>query len=283
MSDQSMWGFACPWYWEFQQFDKTDPIRNRIKFFEHFGLKLFRLGIGELDKLSDLQRDQLHGELKDRGMKCFPGVHIKYCDLSPEENRKQVQQIAQNLQKYCRFYEGTFVHTGLGAGHRFDRTATVEQKLDKLARGMAPLAQACWDLGTPLGVENHGDFYVSDIVQLCKTTPHLYLFLDTGNTYLLGEKPLPAMIEGAPYTIGTHFKDHLVKPNHQTLHFEVEGAALGDGDVPLRECWKLLKQHSPYKDKLMMEIEMISPKGVNPMDAMTRSVQFLKTLEGVNL
>ena len=145
------------------------------------------------------------------------------------------------------------------------------------------MCHACNGLGTPLGVENHGDFYVSDIVQLCKTTPHLWLFLDTGNTYLLGEKPLPAMIEGAPYAIGTHFKDHLVKPNYQALHFEVEGAALGDGDVPLRECWKLLKQHSPFKDNLMMEIEMISPKGVNPMDAMTKSVAFLKTLEGVNL
>jgi sugar phosphate isomerase/epimerase len=282
MKDETMWGFACPWYWEFMQFDK-DPLQNRIKFFDHFGLKLFRLGIAELDNLSAADRDKLLGQMKDRGMKCFPGVYLKYTELAPEENQKQVQKIAADLQKYRAFFEGTFVHTGLGAGHRFDRTAPVEEKLAKLTKGMAPLAQACWDLGTPLGVENHGDFYVSDIVQLCKTTPHLYLFLDTGNTYLLGEKPLPAMVEGAPYTIGTHFKDHTVKPNYQTLHFEVEGAALGDGDVPLRECWKLIKQHSPFKDKLMMEIEMVSPKGVNPMDAMTRSVQFLKTLEGVTL
>ena len=56
-NDQTLWGFACPWYWEFQQFDK-DPIQNRLKFFDHFGLKLFRLAIDELNKMSDDQRDR---------------------------------------------------------------------------------------------------------------------------------------------------------------------------------------------------------------------------------
>lgn len=278
MADGTMWGFACPWYWEFQQFDKNDPIQNRIKFFDHFGLKLFRLGIAELEKLTIEQRDSLLGQIKERGMKCFPGVYMKYMELSAEEAQLQAQKIAVDLRKYREFYQGTFVHTGLGAGHRFDRTATVEAKLEKLAKGMAPLARVCRDLGTPLGVENHGDFYVSDIVQLCKMTPNLWLFLDTGNTYLLGEKPLPAIIEGAPYTIGTHFKDHRVQPNYKTLHFEVEGSALGEGDVPLRECWKILKECSPFKDRLMMEIEMISPKGTNPMEAMQKSVEFVRSL-----
>jgi sugar phosphate isomerase/epimerase len=126
---------------------------------------------------------------------------------------------------------------------------------------------------------------VSDIVKLCQTTPHFYLFLDTGNTYLLGEKPLSAFYEAAPYTIGTHFKDQRVRPvpNASPLHFEVGNSDLGGGDVPLRECWEILRKYSPAPDHLTMMFEMFPPPGMEIMDCLHNSINFVKSFEGCNL
>jgi sugar phosphate isomerase/epimerase len=93
---------------------------------------------------------------------------------------------------------------------------------------------------------------------------------------------LPSFKEAAPYTIGTHFKDHFVcpRPNGRPMNFEVTGAALGDGDVPLRECYEVLKAGAPNPDGLVMEIEMIAPQeGMTPIESMERSVAFIRGLE----
>ncbi|MFW5789599.1 MAG: hypothetical protein ACOCW3_06650, partial [Spirochaetota bacterium] len=45
------------------------------------------------------------------------------------------------------------------------------------------------EIGLPLAWENHRDYYVSDVVELCRRVPNMGLFLDTGNTYLIGERP----------------------------------------------------------------------------------------------
>jgi sugar phosphate isomerase/epimerase len=85
-------------------------------------------------------------------------------------------------------------------------------KLKRLVFALAPLAQGCHELGLPFGIENHCDFYISDLVMVCQAVPHLGILLDTGNTFVIGEKPLPAFKEAAPYVISTHFKDHFVRP-----------------------------------------------------------------------
>ena len=144
----------------------------------------------------------------------------------------------------------------------------------------APLADACRELGAPLGIENHGDYYCSDLVSLCERTPHMHLFLDVGNTFLIGEQPIPAFEAAAPYTIGTHFKDHRVCPrlDARPLHFEIAGSALGDGDVPLRECFGLLLSEAPDPNRLVMEIEMIRPDDLDPLECLERSLRFIRSL-----
>ena len=147
------------------------------------------------------------------------------------------------------------------------------------------MAEGCAQIGTPLCAENHGDYYVSDLVKLCQMTPHLYIFLDTGNTYLLGEKPLPAFMEAAPYTVGTHFKDQRVRPvpDASPLCFEVGNSDLGGGMVPLKECWDILRQHAPDPQNLTMMFEMFPPPGMDPLTCLEKSISFVKSLEGCNL
>ena len=178
---------------------------------------------------------------------------------------------------------GEIVMTGAGGGHRFDRSLPVEEKLDLMASAFAPLAGVCNELGAPLGIENHGDYYCSDLVTLCERTPHMGIFLDVGNTFLIGEQPIPAFEAAVPYTIGTHFKDHLVCPRLEArpLHFEIAGSALGEGDVPLRECYDMLLSDAPEPDSLVMEIEMISPDGMAPLDCLERSLSFIRSLPEV--
>ncbi|MCL2709000.1 MAG: hypothetical protein FWF03_07800, partial [Defluviitaleaceae bacterium] len=102
---------------------------------------------------------------------------------------------------------------------------------------------------------------------------------------LLGEKPLNAFYEAAPYAVGTHFKDQRVKPMPQAspLHFEVGNSDIGGGDVPLRECWDILRKHAPLPDYLTMQFEMFPPPGMDPITCLNNSIAFVRSLEGSNL
>jgi sugar phosphate isomerase/epimerase len=155
--------------------------------------------------------------------------------------------------------------------------------MERLAATLPALTAGCHGLGLPFGIENHGDYYCSDLVSLCQEVPHLGIFLDTGNTYLIGEVPLPAFEAAAPYVVGSHFKDHHVRPcpDAHPLHFEVGPSIIGDGDVPLRECYQLLLEKNPNPDSLVMEIELIPPSGIDPVESFERSVNFVKSLPAV--
>jgi sugar phosphate isomerase/epimerase len=276
-----IWGYALVWYGPFLKED-PDPLWARLKFLGKHDLKVTGIGLGEFAALPDRTREEVAQFLVAHDIQLTPGVGYDYLNSDSDTAVRKADETLALLAKYGPMLRNTIVHTGAcTAEHRFDRTRPLEEKLERLARGMAPLAAGCRELGTPLCIENHGDFYVSDMVDLCKRTPGLALFLDTGNTYLIGEKPLPAFVEAAPYTVGSHFKDHRVcpRPEARPLHFEVDGSPLGDGDVPLRECFELLQRNAPNPDKLVMEIEMICPDAMDPEECLRRSLTFIRGLE----
>jgi sugar phosphate isomerase/epimerase len=200
--------------------------------------------------------------------------------MSDADAKRDADETGRFLAEHAALFRGMIAKTSARAGHRFDRVASWPEKRERLARTIAPLADACWQAGVPLAIENHGDYYCSDLVELCERAPHLHLFLDTGNTFLIGERPDLAFAVAAPWTIGTHFKDHRVRPRLDTfpLGFEIDGAALGDGDVPLRECYELLRREAPWPDRLVMEIEMVAPGGLDPRICFERSLAFVRSL-----
>jgi sugar phosphate isomerase/epimerase len=187
-----------------------------------------------------------------------------------------------HLDAYHSLLRATLVTTSAGGIHRFVRQPALAHQLERLAEGVAPVTHVCRALQVPLGIENHGDYYCSDLVALCQAVPGLGIFLDTGNTYLIGEAPLPAFRAAAPYVVGTHWKDHHVRPclDARPLHFEVAPAVLGEGDVPLRECYDLLLAHAPDPDALVMEIELIPPPDLDPVVAFERSLRWVRGLGG---
>ncbi len=273
------WSFVGPPYWELQQMDPRHGFFALLKLCAQYGFNMMPLSISQLEKMPPEEQEELAQFLADNNMKLHPSMWMDYLKISPDEARRRAEEYAEKVRKYSSYYAG-ITTTGAHAGHRFDRTMPLEEKLERLSRGMAPLAAICKELGMPLAVENHGDYYCSDLVKLCQMTPDLYIFLDTGNTYLIGEAPLPAYEAAAPYTIGTHFKDHRVQPNPKILHFEIGGSVLGDGDAHLRECYNLLMERSPFPDKLVMEVEMVKPEGMDAIECMEKSIEFINSLEG---
>ena len=57
----------------------------------------------------------------------------------------------------------------------------------------------------------------------------------------------------------------------------------GEGDVPLRRCFDVLRERAPNPDRLVMELELFPPKRVDRLDAIEQAVSYLRTLPGVEL
>ncbi len=274
-----MWGLAGPWYRELLAMDK-DKLRARMKLGDRYGLRAATLGLDELIGLSDDDRSWLFDFAASNDMHLSAHFRAEYADLAQDQLRRDADFVAETIATYSAAMRPRFLHTIATSGHRFDRNTTIDEKLSRLASALGPVCAAAKTLGLPVGVENHGDFYVSDLVALCREVPNLYIFLDTGNTFLVGEKPLPAYREAAPFVIGSHFKDARVRPcpDARPLHFEVAGSILGEGDAHLAECMEILRTDAPHADDLTMEIEMVAPVDVNPLTALERSLGFLRSI-----
>jgi len=272
------WGYALVWYGGFLNPD-GDPVLERLDFLRRHGLTSTGISLAQFDAMDEAARSRIGEKAAVHGLQLTPHIGFDYLHADADTRKREIERIGERLRRSLPLLRGSIVTTAMHAGHRFDRELPVADKLARVRESLAPLARICAELGAPLCVENHGDFYVSDIVELCRSTESLYLYLDTGNTYLIGEQPLAAFELAAPYVIGTHFKDHRVRPrpDARPLHFEVAGSALGDGDVPLRECYELLMKHAPL-DRIVMEIEMVSPDDMDPAEALERSLRFVRTL-----
>jgi sugar phosphate isomerase/epimerase len=276
------WGFAGPWYGQLAEIPAgADQLPYHIAFARQHGLDLVSAGLADLRRRKPADLERLAEDLDRFGLVIAPYVGFDYLALSAAEAAREAAKIGQFLTDHARLFRGMIAKTSAHAGHRFDRVASWPEKRARLARTIAPLAEACWQAGVPLAIENHGDYYCSDLVGLCERVSCLHLFLDTGNTFLIGERPDLAISVAAPWTIGTHFKDHRVRPRLDTvpLGFEIDGAPLGEGDVPLRECYALLRRDAPWPDRLVMEIEMISPADMDPRTCLERSLAFVRSLE----
>ena len=281
------WGYALGWYWEFLQLDQDEHLA-KLKFLSKYNFKCTHIGLNEVDKFSDSKKDAIFSYLAENDLDLMPSVGFNYIKSTGDEAKAQTESQLKLLEKYAPLLRNRICHTGLSASNRFEVGMPVEQALDIISEKMGYLAEGCAHVGTPLCAENHGDYYVSDIVKLCQITPHFYLFLDTGNTYLLGEKPIDAFYAAAPYTVGTHFKDQRVKPvpnpgPGRSLYFEVGNSDLGGGDALLRECWGILRKYAPFPNHLSMFFEMFPPPGMDPMTCLNNSINFVKSLEGSNL
>ncbi|QHW30946.1 sugar phosphate isomerase/epimerase [Paenibacillus rhizovicinus] len=280
------WGYAGPWYGSLidksEQEKSENPLLGKLNMLRRFGLEVLTVGLNEWHALPEQQRRRVVRLLDEYGMQLAVHIGYPYITASDEEVVMNNERILEGLSRLAKDRQPVIVATEPRYSHRFDKRMPLEHALERLSKSIAPIAAGCRELGVRLGIENHGDFYCSDLVQVCRETPDLYMFLDTGNTFLIGERPLEAFKAAAPYVIGAHFKDHKVRPrlDARPLHLEIGPSALGEGDVPLQACYDLLCEQAPYPDELVMEIEMICPEDESPVDCLNRSLAYIRTLDG---
>ncbi|MFQ5809938.1 MAG: sugar phosphate isomerase/epimerase family protein [Armatimonadota bacterium] len=275
-----IWGYATPWFGQFIG-DADDQLMVKLQFLVDHDLQATHIGMKEIAAMDEARRRRIGEFLEANDLRLVPTVWFDYLDQDVAALRRNMDEAIAAIQESAELLRAPIITTGVGRYHRFMREPSFAEQMARLPEALAPLAQACHDLGRPLGIENHGDYYCSDLVTLCEQTPHLRIFLDTGNTYLIGEQSLPGIRAAAPLTIGTHFKDHHVQPRKRArpLHFEIAGAVIGEGDVGLAEAYQILCDSAPDPDKLVMLLEMIPPEGMDPVACLERSLAFVRGLE----
>lgn len=278
-----IWGYAGVWPGEFRVWD-GDVTMNRLRFIVQHGFRSTNIDLGEL--ADPARRDEIAGLVAEHDLALTPHLGPKgaaggYFDSDIDAVRRGIDASLEQVRRYGDLVRAPIVTTCVGAYHRFMASPSLAEQLDRLADVLAPAAAACREMGRPLGIENHGDYYCSDLVELCRRAPGMGIFLDTGNTYLIGEQSVPACRAAAAHTIGTHFKDHLVSPDPQTLTFVIEGAVLGEGHVGLREIYQALLDGAPDPGRLVMQWEMVPPKDMDPFECLERSWAFIRSLPEV--
>ncbi len=276
-----IWGYAGPWFGEFTGGD--DSMLAKLKWLVANDLQTTHVFLPDLAAMSDGERDEFGQYIADHDLRLVPVVHFDFITDDYDEVRRNTDEAVRAIGEYWQLVRAPIVTTLVGRYHRFMREPSFQKQMDRLPSAVAPIAQACHEFGTPLGIENHGDYYCADLVELCERTPFLSIFLDTGNTYLIGEQSIPGITVAAPHVIGTHFKDHHVWPEKETypLRFEVGGAVLGEGDVGLREAYDIIVANAPDPKSLVMMMEMIPPRPMEVDECFEKTMAFVRSLPEV--
>lgn len=165
-----------------------------------------------------------------------------------------------------------------GGGHRFDRHVPLTRQFDSLKAQLIPFVESCRASGLPVAIENHGDYYLSDLVDLCGMVPGLEIQLDTGNCFLIGERPDLIADAVFPLVRSTHWKDHYVQPNPKTLHFELTGATLGQGHVGLERIYERLLRLHPDPASICMRVEWVPDPVRTALECFAQSLAYLENL-----
>lgn len=154
--------------------------------------------------------------------------------------------------------------------------APYEKRVVEATREVADYAMG---IGIRLGVENHGRFIGSfhQIASIIKAvnSPAYGANIDMGNFVVVDEDPLEAVRTLAKYATCVHIKDFTFwkgpgQPgkgwgqSNGGRYFQ--GAIVGEGDVPVKECLRALKQ-AGYDG--FLDIEHESPMG--PVEGVKRS------------
>lgn len=279
-----LWGYANGWYPDAFLTEDENELWAKLKFLKRYGFRETSVDLDVILDLSEAERDTLGVFLEEHDLHLTPMIWYDYVRVSDEEAAREEARIVEGLKLCKPLLRNWSIFTKAGAGQRFDRDMPVEEKLDRLSRRLAALAAAAYELGTPLGINNQGDFYVDDFIALCEATPHLSLHIDTSNIFWAGESIFPAFEKVAPYTIGTHWRDEMcVIGNRSPRGVMLENCVTGDGDVPLRDCYRLLLEKAPQPDRLVMELELFVPRGSDPVEGLRRAIAYLNTYDGVSI
>jgi 3-oxoisoapionate decarboxylase len=152
----------------------------------------------------------------------------------------------------------TCVRAGSLGGRRYEVFSTLEDYKTWAKQADAGLDAAVRLLDKykiPLGLENHKDRTVDELVAVLKRYSSEYLgtCLDCGNNISLLDDPMDVIEKLAPYAVTTHFKDMGVAP--YKTGFLLSEVALGQGFLDLHRIISMIQSARP---KTHLVLEMIT-------------------------
>ena len=211
----------------------------------------------------------------------------KWLELPMDEIHRRGETFVRTLEKHHRDLRCAYVGTGVGC-HRFDAGHPIAQQIEHMAACLAPVARQLADLGCPLAVHNGFDWWGRDLAELCRVTPGLGVLFDTGNSFVVGERPLDMARHVAPYTVATHIKDHVVFPwtdprakarGFQGQSLVVDGAVLGEGHAEVMDVLQHLLVNAKDPSALIWGWELEPPEGMHGQEAVDRSWSVCRKFE----
>ena len=271
------WGMAGVFPGELELW-RGDEWANQRRFVAEQGFSGGAVGLGDLANAG--RRGLLRSLAESHGQEQMVHIGLDYREPAAVTSARLEAEVSTLLS-----FRDEVPLTGValvveGDAHRFDRNVSLARQLECLDTALAPMVARCRDAGLPVAIENHGDYYVSDLVELCGRTPGLEILLDTGNCFLIGERPDTLPPEAFPLVRATHWKDHFVKPNPHTLHFELTGATLGGGHVGLESLFSRLCALHPDPASIRMMIEWVPDPQRDARTCFADSKKHLEKISG---
>lgn len=110
-----------------------------------------------------------------------------------------------------------------------------------------------------LALENHEYETSEELVDVVKkiNSPWVGLHYDFGNSMMVWEDPIKAAENMAPYTLTTHFKDHIIIEDPSDKYgYVVCGVPAGEGNIDLEKSFEIMMEKSSLTK---INVEMCYP------------------------
>lgn len=219
-------------------------------------------------------------EAADAVLKALEGskLELSGLSLSTNFNHDDPKAIRDEIDTAARWLE---VAAAIKApvsrvfgGHIKDRsdTAELEKSMARMKKALGELTSVASEKEVVLALENHGGIpgtgeeQVEIIEQI--NSPFLRATVDVGNYMASSQDPVEGTTVAAKYCAYVHLKDNRIVPEGG-----FEPAVLGEGDVDLPGCLKVLKD-SGYDGFVALEYEAEEDE----LAGVARSVAYMKKI-----
>ncbi|MBQ7088362.1 MAG: sugar phosphate isomerase/epimerase [Clostridia bacterium] len=184
---------------------------------------------------------------------------------SAEKDAAEVERLKRQLDIAHILGAKVMRHDSYGWMEKKGDFRSFDRMLPTVANNVRQVADYGESLGIMTCTENHG--YISQdsdrMERLFNAVAHdnYGLLVDIGNFVCVDEDPATAVSRVAPYAIHVHIKDMYVRDEPGAFICSSTrggryfgGAVVGEGDVPVKRCLRILKL-AGYDDYLSLEYE----------------------------
>jgi len=183
--------------------------------------------------------------------------HGMYFEIATRLPGEDVSEFEATL-KAAKECGAECIRTACLAGRRYETFSTLAEWEAFVADSKKRLDRAVKIAGTvkiPIGVENHKDWTIEEMVPLLKSysSPYLGACIDFGNNLALLDTPENLVEALAPFVINTHIKDMAVQ--EYADGFLLAEVALGTGIVDLKRCVEAVRRVKP---KVRFSLDMLT-------------------------